>query len=79
MNESIPFYYEKQVLLVFNKITAQEKPSQTLRGSTIDKAIKTALSGTTIELIGDVNKKTISNKDGSFKIDFIHIASLYFE
>ena len=61
------------ILLVFKKISAQEKPSQTLRGSTIDKAIKTALSGTTIELIGAINKKTISNKDGAFKFDFIPV------
>jgi hypothetical protein len=56
-----------------NQAFAQEKPSQTLRGSTIDKSIKTLLSGTTIELSGDVNKNTIANKEGIFKFDFIPV------
>jgi hypothetical protein len=47
--------------LLFNEAVAQDKPLQTLRGSTTDKSIKTALSGATIELIGTFNKKTISN------------------
>ena len=61
------------MLLLFNKAFAQDKPLQTLRGSTIDKSIKTALHGATIELIGDLNKKTISNKEGAFKFDFIPV------
>jgi hypothetical protein len=61
------------IILLFNQATAQEKPVQTLRGSTIDKSIKTLLSGTTIELIGDINKNTITNSDGYFKFDLIPV------
>jgi hypothetical protein len=61
------------LILLLNQASAQEKPSQTLRGSTIDKSIKTVLSGTTIELIGDINKNTIANKEGNFKFDFIPV------
>ena len=61
------------LILLLNQASAQEKPSQTLRGSTIDKSIKTVLSGATIELIGDINKNTIANKEGNFKFDFIPV------
>jgi hypothetical protein len=61
------------LILLLNQASAQEKPSQTLRGSTIDKSIKTVLSGTNIELIGGINKNTISNKEGNFKFDFIPV------
>ena len=60
-------YFFLIIILLFSKAAAQDKPLQTLRGSTIDKSIKTVLSGATIELIGAINKKTISNKDGAFK------------
>ena len=66
-------YFFLLILLLFNKAAAQEKPSQILRGSTIDKSIKTVLSGATIELIGGVNKQTISNNEGTFKFDFIPV------
>jgi hypothetical protein len=66
-------YFFLIILLLLNKVVAQDKPSQTLRGSTIDKSIKTVLSGATIELIGGVNKQTISNNEGTFKFDFIPV------
>ena len=61
------------IILLFNEVSAQERPSQTLRGSIIDKSIKTVLAGATIELIGDINKNTIATNDGSFKFDFIPV------
>ena len=61
------------IILLFNEVSAQERPSQTLRGSIIDKSIKTILAGATIELIGDINKNTIATNDGSFKFDFIPV------
>lgn len=60
-------------MLLLNKASAQEKPFQTIRGVTIDKSIKTLLSGAKIQLIGDINKITISNNDGTFKFDFIPV------
>jgi hypothetical protein len=69
-------YLQSNVNLVspnFNQASAQEKPVQTLRGLTIDKSIKTVLSGANIELIGGVNKQTISNNEGAFKFDFIPV------
>ena len=66
-------YFLLIVLLLFNQASAQEKPVQTLRGLTIDKSIKTVLSGANIELIGGVNKQTISNNEGAFKFDFIPV------
>lgn len=59
--------------MLLNQASGQERPSQTIRGSTIDKSIKTVLSGTSIELIGDVNKNTLTNIDGNFKLDFIPV------
>lgn len=61
------------MMLLLNKASAQEKPFQTIRGVTIDKSIKTLLSGAKIQLIGDINKITISNNDGTFKFDFIPV------
>ena len=61
------------IILLFNEVSAQERPSQTLRGLIIDKSIKTVLAGATIELIGDINKNTIATNDGSFKFDFIPV------
>ena len=54
-------------------MSAQERPSQTLRGSIIDKSIKTVLAGATVELIGEINKNTIAINDGTFKFDFIPV------
>ena len=59
--------------MLLNQASGQERPSQTIRGSTIDKSIKTVLSGTSIELIGEVNKNTLTNSDGNFKLDFIPV------
>ena len=67
------FFIPLFIILLLNQASAQDRPSQTLRGSTIDKSIKTLLSGTTIELIGGINKNTIANKDGNFKFDFIPV------
>lgn len=66
-------YFFLIILLLLNKVVAQDRPSQTFRGSTIDKSIKTVLKGATIELIGGVNKQTISNNEGTFKFDFIPV------
>lgn len=60
-------------IILFNKVSAQNKPSQTLRGSTIDKSIKIVLSGATIELLGGINKKTIGGTDGTFKFELIPV------
>jgi hypothetical protein len=68
-----PSFYFLIIVLLFNEVSAQERPSQTLRGSIIDKSIKTVLAGATIELIGDINKNTIATNDGSFKFDFIPV------
>jgi hypothetical protein len=67
------FFIPLFIILLLNQVSAQERPSQTLRGSTIDKSIKTVLSGTTIELVGEVNKNTITNNDGYFKFDLIPV------
>lgn len=61
------------IILLFNEVSAQERPSQTLRGSIIDKSIKTVLAGATVELIGEINKNTIAINDGTFKFDFIPV------
>ena len=61
------------IILLFNKVSAQDKPVQTLRGWVIDKSLKSALSGATIELIGAVNKKTLSSIDGTFTFEMIPV------
>ena len=59
------------IVLILSKVSAQDKPEQTLRGSIIDKSIKAHLAGATVELTGGINKQTIANNDGVFKFEFI--------
>ena len=60
-------------ILLLNQASGQERPSQTIRGSTIDKSIKTVLSGTSIELIGEVNKNTLV---GTLVFQMYHLIKL---
>ena len=61
------------IVLILSKVSAQDKPAQTLRGSIIDKSIKAHLAGATVELTGGINKQTIANNDGVFKFEFIPV------
>ncbi len=61
------------IVLILSRVSAQDKPAQTLRGSIIDKSIKAHLAGATVELIGGINKQTIANNDGVFKFEFIPV------
>ena len=61
------------IVLILSRVSAQDKPAQTLRGSIIDKSIKAHLAGATVELIGVINKQTIANNDGVFKFEFIPV------
>ncbi len=52
---------------------SQTIPVQTIRGSVIDKSIKTALSGASIEIKGAITKIAIADASGNFRLEEIPV------
>lgn len=61
------------LLQVSHSLLAQSIPIQNLKGQVIDRSIKTALAGASIECIDLPNFKTISSENGQFKITGIPV------
>ncbi len=61
------------LFLEANLIIAQSIPTQNLKGQVIDRSIKTALAGASIECIDLPNFKTTSSENGQFKITGIPV------
>jgi hypothetical protein len=56
------------LLVEANFIIAQSIPTQNLKGQVIDRSIKTALAGASIQCIDLPNFKSTSSENGQFKI-----------
>jgi hypothetical protein len=62
------------VLLVsLFKTEAQQMPVQTIKGSVLDKSIKTPLASATIEWVTDNGKKVLTDASGNFKMSAIPV------
>ncbi len=50
---------------------SQEVLFQTIKGNVIDRSLKTALPGATVELIGNTGKKTVGDNTGNFRLEHV--------
>jgi len=54
-------------------VSAQELPVQTIKGTVIDRSIKTPLAGATVVLVGSQTKATITDGSGNFRLERIPV------
>ena len=69
----IMFLFATVLVIMQTSLLAQNTPTQNLKGQVLDKSIKTALVGASIECIDLPNFKTISTENGQFKISGIPV------
>ncbi len=62
------------LLMAFiSPLSAQPTPVQTIKGTVIDRSIKTPLASATIELQGKEPKATMTNESGNFRLEKIPV------